>query len=371
MLVFLWAYFTHQQDLLNFSNFLDQHLLSLLFIAFLFSFFLVLSLGKLGINQLSKLQMGQVIRDNGPQTHLGKKGTPTMGGVLIIFAITLTVLLLGDLKNSNLYLMLFTLISAGAVGFYDDFKKIVLKNTKGLSSLKKMASLTLIALISTAWLINLKADTPAHLSLYIPIIHSYFHLGILFFIFGWLVIVGSSNSVNLTDGLDGLVIVPVILVAFGLGLLAYFHPALNFEDHLKNLLTPNYSNNNLSNIFNILIFSAAILGAGLGFLFFNSHPAQVFMGDVGALALGAVLAIMAMLINQEIIFALMSLIFIVEALSVMLQVGSYKLRKKRIFKMAPIHHHFELLGWKETKVTARFWILAVLFLILGLFLGLL
>ncbi len=367
MLIFLWAYLSHQQDL---SHFLNQHLLSLLFISFLFSFFITLIFSKTGIKKLAQLQLGQVVRDNGPKTHLGKKGTPTMGGVLIILAITLSGLLFGDLKNLNLYLMLFTLISAGLVGFYDDFKKIVLKNTKGLSGRKKMFFLSLIALISTAWLINLKADTPAHLSLYIPIIHSYIHLGIFFFLFGWLVIVGSSNAVNLTDGLDGLVIFPVILVSLGLGLLAYFHPALNFQDHLKNLLDPSYFSNNLSFIFNILIISAAILGSGLGFLFFNAHPAQVFMGDVGALALGALLAIMAMLINQEIIFAIMSLIFIMEALSVMLQVGSYKLRKKRIFKMAPLHHHFELLGWKETKVTSRFWILAVLFLIIGLFLGL-
>lgn len=359
MLIWLWTYLSHH----------DCPLFSTLFITFLFSFVITLIFSKTGIKKLAKLQMGQVIRDNGPQTHLGKKGTPTMGGFLIILAITLTALLFGDLHNSNLYLMLFTLISAGAVGFYDDWKKIILKNPKGLSGRKKMFFLTLIAIISTAWLINIKAHTPAHLSLYLPILHSYFYLGIFFFIFGWLVIVGSANSVNLTDGLDGLVIFPVILVALGLGLLAYFHPILDFQDHLKNLLAPLDSSHHLSAIFNILIVSSALLGSGLGFLFFNAHPAQIFMGDVGALALGALLAIMAMLINQEIIFALMSLIFIIEALSVMLQVGFYKLRKKRIFKMAPIHHHFELLGWKETKVTIRFWILAVLFLTLGLFVG--
>ncbi len=363
MLIWLWTLITHQ----NFDVFLNHYFYFIIFAAFIFSFFITLFLGKKFIQILQQLQMGQVIRTDGPSTHLSKKGTPTMGGVLIIFSIVFTALLLGNIQNSNLYLLLFTLISAGFIGFYDDWKKVILKNPKGLSGRKKMMGLTLISLISTAWLIHLQHSTSSYLSLYIPILHTYLYLGCFFFVFAWLVIVGSSNSVNLTDGLDGLVIFPVILVALGLGLLAYFHQS--FTSHLTSFLVTDIPNHSSFANFNLLIFSAAIMGAGLGFLFFNAHPAQIFMGDVGALGLGALLAIMALLLNQSLVFALMGLIFILEALSVMLQVGSYKLRKKRIFKMAPIHHHFELLGWKETQVTTRFWILAVLFLILGLFVG--
>lgn len=317
--------------------------------AFVTALLITLCLGKVTIKWLQKGQIGQVVRDDGPQSHLKKTGTPTMGGVLILFAITVATLLWADLKNPYIWIALLTMIAIGALGWLDDWRKLVLKNSKGVSAKFKILWQTIVALVAGYAIYHFHQNGGA---LWVPVCQHWWLLGLGFIPFAWLVIVGSSNAVNLTDGLDGLVIVPVVFVALGLATLTHLEPHAGFVGSDQ-----------------MIILSGAVIGSGIGFLWFNSYPAEMFMGDVGALALGALLAVMALVIGQEWVFAVMAGLFIIEALSVMLQVGSYKLTKKRIFKMAPIHHHFELLGWFETKVTVRFWIIALLFLLLGLLIG--
>lgn len=318
--------------------------------AFFTALVIVICLGKTFIRILQKSQMKQIVRDNGPESHLKKSGTPTMGGILILLAITISALLWAQLNNVYVWTALLSMLAIGALGWWDDWKKVVLKNSKGVSGKFKMAWQTIVALIAGFAIYHFHHNGGA---MWIPIAHHVWLLSWGFVIFAWFVIVGASNSVNLTDGLDGLVTLPVMLVAVGLGLLIHFghHGQVGSSE--------------------MLVLSGATLGAGLGFLWFNGYPAQLFMGDVGALALGTLLAVMALIIGQVWAFAIMSGLFIIEALSVMLQVGSYKLRnKKRIFKMAPIHHHFELSGLFETKVTTRFWIVSVVLLVIGLLVGL-
>lgn len=328
--------------------------------AFFTAFLITICLGKFTIKCLQKKLIGQVVRDDGPESHLKKTGTPTMGGVLILWAIVLSSLLWNRLDNPYVWIALLSTIAIAALGFWDDWKKLALKNPKGVSAKFKIAWQTLVALLAGIALYHYHQNAGA---LWIPLSHHVYELSWGFVLFAWLVMTGSSNAVNLTDGLDGLVIVPVILVCFGLGIFALIQTQPSWIAHFHFQAIAGSSE--------MLVLCASTIGAGLAFLCFNSFPAQVFMGDVGALALGMLLAVMAIVLGQEWAYALMAGLFIVEALTVMLQVGSYKLRnQKRIFKMAPIHHHFELCGWFETKVTARFWVVAVIFLVLGLVLAL-
>ncbi|MDD3266712.1 MAG: phospho-N-acetylmuramoyl-pentapeptide-transferase [Burkholderiales bacterium] len=328
-------------------------------LAGIFSLGFSLVFGGRVINWLTKLKVGQTVRTDGPQTHLVKSGTPTMGGVLIIISIIITTLLMADLSNLYIWILLFVLVSTGALGFIDDYRKIVYKDPKGLSARAKMLGQSSIAIITGLFLyyiIGLPNTTEVVVPFFKSIQHPFGIAG--FLLISYFVIVGSSNAVNLTDGLDGLVSVPVVIVAIGLAVFGYIAGHKIFATYL---LLPHIPGSH-----EIVVFCAAIAGATLGFLWFNAHPAQVFMGDVGALSLGAVLGTIAVIERQELVFGIMSGLFVVEALSVMLQVGSYKLRKKRIFLMAPIHHHFELKGWKETQVVVRFWIICIVLLLISL-----
>ena len=321
---------------------------------------LVISLviGPWMIERLSAKQIGQVIRDDGPQSHLSKAGTPTMGGTLIVTTIALSTLLWGDLSNKYVWLVLFVTVGNGLIGFYDDYQKIKYGNSKGLSARGKIFWQSVIALIA-AVLIYQWSQLPIQNSLIIPYLKDVaIPLGAASILLTYLVIVGSSNAVNLTDGLDGLAIMPAVLVGGALGLFAYVVGNVNFAEYLG---LPY-----LEDTGELIVFCGAIAGAGLGFLWFNTYPAQVFMGDVGALALGAALGIVAVIVKQELVFFIMGGVFVMEAVSVILQVGSYKLRGKRIFRMAPIHHHFELKGWAEPKVIVRFWIITVILVLIGL-----
>ncbi len=319
---------------------------------------LSLWLGPWVIAKLQSLQIGQIVRDDGPQTHLKKQGTPTMGGVLIILTIVLTTLLWADLRNVYVWILLFSILSFGLIGWVDDARKLIYKRSKGLGAKEKLAWQTLAGVLTVTFL-YLSAQNPHDTQLLIPFVKElWIPLGVGFLGFGFLVIVGSSNAVNLTDGLDGLAILPVVLVGSALGLFAYLSSHIVFSNYLLIPHVPLSSET--------VIFAAALAGAGLGFLWFNTYPALIFMGDVGALGLGAALGTFAIMVRQELIFCLMGGVFVVETVSVILQVGSFKLRGKRIFKMAPLHHHFELLGWPEPRVIVRFWIVTVILVLIGL-----
>ena len=311
------------------------------------------------ISWLKKLQIGQTVRDDGPQSHLSKAGTPTMGGVLILFAITVSCLLWGDLRQANLWLVLLVTLSCGVVGWVDDYRKLVLKNSKGLPSRWKYFWQSVIAL-AAVWYLYVNASLPIHTQLVIPFFKTWLiDLGPLFVIFAYFVIVGSSNAVNLTDGLDGLAIMPIVMVAGALGVFAYASSNIVYAHYLSLSFVPNSGE--------LTIFCSSIVGAGLGFLWYNSYPAQVFMGDVGSLALGAALGIVAVVVRQELVLLIMGGLFVIETVSVILQVGYFKYTKgKRLFRMAPLHHHFELKGWSEPKVIVRFWIMTVVFVLCGL-----
>ena len=327
--------------------------------ACLFSLIFTILIGNRVIVWLLKLKVGQSVRDDGPQTHLAKTGTPTMGGVLIIFSVVLTNLLFADLSNKFIWLLLFVLISTGSIGFIDDYKKIVYKNSKGLSGRNKLLFQSLIAII-VGLVLCYVLKLPHVGEMVVPFSKTYVYpFGIIGFLaLTYLAVVGSSNAVNLTDGLDGLVSFPVITVALGLSVFAYIAGNKIYATYL---LLPH-----VPGAHEIVVFCCSLVGSCLGFLWFNAHPAKVFMGDVGALAIGAVLGTIAIIVRQEIAFVIMSGLFVCEALSVILQVGSFKLRKKRIFLMAPIHHHFELKGWKENQVVVRFWIISIILLLLSL-----
>ena len=310
------------------------------------------------IRALTNLKMGQPIRDDGPQTHLAKAGTPTMGGALILFSIAFSTLLWSDLSNHYVWLVLFVSVGSGLIGGYDDFLKLKEKNSKGLASRWKYLGLSLIALLAAVYLYA-TAKTPEITTLFFPVFKDLqWQMGWLFIPWSYFVIVGTSNAVNLTDGLDGLAIMPTILVAAALGVFVYASGNVKISDYLH---IPY-----IAGIGELVVFCSAIFGAGLGFLWFNTYPAQVFMGDVGALSLGAALGIIAVLARQELVLVIMGGVFVMEAVSVILQVGSYKLRGKRIFRMAPIHHHYELKGWAEPKVIVRFWIITIVLVLVGL-----
>lgn len=325
----------------------------------LFSLVFSIVLGGRVIRWLSHLKVGQSVRDDGPQTHLVKTGTPTMGGVLIIISIVVTCLLFADLLNPYIWILLFVLVATGLIGFVDDYRKVVYKNPKGLSGRLKLLFQTVIAIITGLVLIHI-IHLPNATAVVIPfskaVTYPFGEIGFLVMVY--FVIVGSSNAVNLTDGLDGLVSFPVIVVTVGLGIFAYIAGNKIFSEHL---LLPNVPGSH-----EVVVFCGSLVGSCLGFLWFNAYPARVFMGDVGALAIGATLGTIAIIVRQELTFALMGGVFVFEAISVMLQVGSYKMRKKRIFLMAPLHHHFELKGWHENQVVVRFWIINIILLLLGL-----
>ena len=317
-----------------------------------------LLLGPKMIRALTNLKMGQPIRDDGPQTHLVKAGTPTMGGALILLGITLGTLLWSDLSNHYVWVVLFVTLGSGLIGGYDDLLKLKEKNSKGLSSKLKYLGLSLVGFGAVTYL-YVVAKTPAETTLYFPVVKEWFwDMGWMFIPWSYLVIVGTSNAVNLTDGLDGLAIMPTILVAAALGIFVYAGGNIKISAYLD---IPY-----IEGVGELVIFCGAIFGAGLGFLWFNTYPAQVFMGDVGALSLGAALGIIAVIVRQELVLLIMGGVFVMEAISVILQVGSYKLRGKRIFRMAPIHHHFELKGWAEPKVIVRFWIITIILVLVGL-----
>jgi phospho-N-acetylmuramoyl-pentapeptide-transferase len=311
------------------------------------------------IRKLTALKIGQSVRSDGPQTHLVKAGTPTMGGALILVSVTVTTLLWADLSNDYVWVALLTLAGFGVIGWVDDWRKVVEKNSRGLASRWKYFWQSVIGLAVAVYLWQ-TASLPAHTELIIPFLkHATLSLSAVAFIaLAYFVIVGSSNAVNLTDGLDGLAILPTVMVASALAIFAYVAGNAVFSKYLGVPFVPGAGE--------LAIFCAAMAGAGLAFLWFNAYPAEVFMGDVGALALGAALGVVAVIVRQEIVLFIMCGVFVVETLSVMVQVASFKLTGKRVFRMAPIHHHYELKGWKENQVVVRFWIISMMLVLIGL-----
>ncbi|MEF3193047.1 MAG: phospho-N-acetylmuramoyl-pentapeptide-transferase [Halothiobacillaceae bacterium] len=319
---------------------------------------IALLVGPWMIRKLAELKFGQQVRTDGPQTHLSKSGTPTMGGALILVAITAATLLWGNLSNRYVWVVLLVTLAFGVVGWMDDWLKISKKNSKGLPARWKYFWQSVIGLTAAIYLYA-SAQTPVETGLIIPMLKDVLiPLGFGYVVLTYFVIVGASNAVNLTDGLDGLAILPTVLVAGALAVFAYLTGNIKFAAYLG---IPY-----VSGVGELVVFCAAIVGAGLGFLWFNTYPAQVFMGDVGALALGAALGTVAVMVRQEIVLFIMGGVFVLETVSVMLQVASFKLTGKRIFRMAPIHHHFELKGWPEPKVIVRFWIITVVLVLIGL-----
>ncbi len=319
-----------------------------------------LLLGPDAIRRLTAVKAGQVIRSDGPQSHLSKAGTPTMGGALILLAVTVATLLWGDLHNRYMWVTLAVMLAFGAVGFYDDYKKLVLKDSRGLAARWKYFWQSVFGLGAAIGLYYVLAeDSPGAVALYVPLFKQVaIPLGWAFVVLGYLIMVGFSNAVNLTDGLDGLAIMPTVLVSAALGVFAYAAGHSVFSTYLQIPAVPGAAE--------LCIFCGALSGAGLGFLWFNAYPAQVFMGDVGALAVGAALGCVAVIVRQEIVLLIMGGVFVMETASVILQVASFKLTGKRIFRMAPIHHHFELKGWPEPRVIVRFWIISVVLVLIGL-----
>jgi phospho-N-acetylmuramoyl-pentapeptide-transferase len=320
---------------------------------------MALLIGPRMISLLSHYQIGQVVRTDGPQSHLQKTGTPTMGGGLILVAMGIGTLLWADLSSRFVWVLLGTTLAFGLIGFYDDYLKLVVGNSKGLAPRYKYLAQSLAAL-AIAFSLHGMHQSPAETSLYVPFFKTVaVPMSTAGFVaFAYFVIVGTSNAVNLTDGLDGLAIMPAVMVAVALGVFAYATGNVNFARYLQIPF--------INGVGEVLIVSATLVGAGLGFLWFNSYPAQVFMGDVGALAIGASLGTMAVIVRQEIVLFVMGGVFVLETVSVVLQVASFKLTGKRIFRMAPIHHHFELKGWAEPKVIVRFWIISFVLVLAGL-----
>lgn len=317
-----------------------------------------LLVGPVMIRRLSFHQIGQAVRDDGPQSHLSKKGTPTMGGALILVAIMISTLLWGDLSNRYVWVVIGVTFIFGAVGWVDDYRKVVEKNSRGLPGRWKYFWQSIGGFTAAAFLFY-TATVPAETELIVPFFKDVgIQLGMFYIIFAYFVIVGTSNAVNLTDGLDGLAILPTVLVGAALGIFAYLSGHTVFSSYLNIPYLPGAGE--------LVVFCGAIVGAGLGFLWFNTYPAQVFMGDVGALALGAALGVVAVIVRQEFVLFIMGGVFVMETVSVILQVASFKLTGKRIFRMAPIHHHFELKGWPEPRVIVRFWIITVILVLIGL-----
>jgi phospho-N-acetylmuramoyl-pentapeptide-transferase len=353
----LWLFQTMGQDVRAFNVFSYITLRTVL--ATLTALTISFIVGPAVIRKLTALKIGQSVRSDGPQTHLVKAGTPTMGGALILVSVSVTTLLWADLSNHYVWVALATLLGFGVIGWIDDWRKVVEKNSRGLPSRWKYFWQSVIGLGVAAYLAT-SATLPAQTELIIPFLkHATVPLSVAAFIaLAYFVIVGSSNAVNLTDGLDGLAILPTVMVASALAIFSYVAGNAVFSRYLGLPHIPGAGE--------LAVFCAAMAGAGLAFLWFNAYPAEVFMGDVGALALGAALGVVAVIVRQEIVLFVMCGVFVVETLSVIVQVASFKLTGKRVFRMAPIHHHYELKGWKENQVVVRFWIISMMLVLIGL-----
>jgi phospho-N-acetylmuramoyl-pentapeptide-transferase len=354
MLVYVADYLSQFYSGFNVFQYLTLRAILGVLTALLISFVV----GPVMIRRLSRYQIGQSIRDDGPQSHLVKAGTPTMGGALILVAIALATLLWADLANRYVWIVLAVTLSFGAVGWIDDYRKLVLRNADGLSAWAKFLWQSVVGL-GTALVLYMTSYSVAETALIVPFFKEVaIELGWLYVVLVYFVIVGSSNAVNLTDGLDGLAIMPTVMVAGALGVFAYAAGNVKFAEYLGIPYVRDAGE--------VVVFCGALVGAGLGFLWFNAYPAQVFMGDVGALALGAALGVIAVIVRQELVFLVMAGVFVMETVSVILQVASFKLTGRRIFHMAPLHHHFELKGWPEPRVIVRFWIVTVILVLIGL-----
>ena len=354
MLIWLAEFLTHYYRAFSVFEYITLRAI----LAALSALIIALLVGPKMIRWLAQYKVGQIVRDDGPKSHFSKAGTPTMGGSMILVAIAISTLLWSNLKNPYVWIVLIVTLGFGCIGWVDDYRKLILKNSKGLAARWKYFWQSIIGLLAAIFL-YMHATTPAETSLLMPFLKNVaIPLGIFYIFFVYLVIVGTSNAVNLTDGLDGLAIMPIVLVGGALGIFAYVTGHIKFANYLAVPYIPGVEE--------ITVFCGAIVGAGLGFLWFNTYPAQVFMGDVGALGLGAALGIIAVLVRQELVLFIMGGVFVVETISVMLQVASFKLRGRRIFRMAPIHHHFELQGWPEPRIIVRFWIITVVLVLLGL-----
>jgi phospho-N-acetylmuramoyl-pentapeptide-transferase len=354
MLIWLTEWLTQFESAFNVFSYLTLRAI----LSTLTALLIAILIGPRMIVWLQRMQIGQTVRSDGPQTHLSKSGTPTMGGVLILAAILTSCLLWADLSNRYVQVTLFVVVTFGILGFVDDYRKVVRKDPKGLIARWKYFWQSAIAIV-VAFYLYYTANLPQETSLIVPFFKDVLpQLGVFYIVIAYFAIVGTSNAVNLTDGLDGLAIVPVILVAGAFAVFAYVTGNANFSDYLNIPFIPLAGE--------LVIVCTAMVGAGLGFLWFNTYPAQVFMGDVGSLSLGATLGVLAVLVRQEIVLIIMGGIFVIETLSVILQVGSFKLRGKRIFRMAPIHHHYELKGWPEPRVIVRFWIISLILVLVGL-----
>jgi phospho-N-acetylmuramoyl-pentapeptide-transferase len=315
-------------------------------------------IGPVMIRKLSRKKIGQSIRELGPQTHYEKAGTPTMGGTLILVAIAISTLLWSDLGNRYIWVIMLVTMAYGVIGFIDDYRKVIKRNSDGLSAKVKYFWQSAIGLAVAVFLYK-TAVLPAETQFIVPFFKNVMlDMGWLYVVLTYFVIVGTSNAVNLTDGLDGLAIMPTVMVAAGLGIFAYLSGHVAFSDYLAIPYLPNAGE--------LIVFCSALIGAGLGFLWFNTYPAMVFMGDVGALALGGALGVLAVLVRQEVVLIIMGGVFVMETVSVIIQVASFKMTGRRVFRMAPIHHHFELKGWPEPRVIVRFWIITVILVLIGL-----
>lgn len=322
------------------------------------SLFIALMIGPMLIRSLSKYQIGQTVRDDGPETHLAKAGTPTMGGLLILISISFSTLCWARLDNRFIWVVFLVTLAFGVIGWVDDYRKVVRQDPIGLPPRWKYFWQSVVGLLAACCLFVM-AESPAETQLIIPFIKSVnIQLGWGFIVLAYFVIVGSSNSVNLTDGLDGLAIMPTVMVAGALAIFAYVTGHMKFAAYLGIPYIPGVGE--------VAVFASAIVGSGLGFLWFNTYPAQVFMGDIGALALGAALGVIAVVVRQELVLFIMGGVFVMETVSVILQVASFKLTGRRIFHMAPLHHHYELKGWPEPRVIVRFWIITVILVLIGL-----
>lgn len=353
MIIYLAEYLSQYHSGFNVFQYITLRAVMAAITALVISFIV----GPSMIRRLNRYRIGQVIRDDGPKSHLAKAGTPTMGGALILVAVAVTTLLWGRLDNRYVWVVLITTLLFGLVGWVDDYRKLVLNDPKGLPARSKYFWQSVIGLSVALYLFY--TAQPVETQLVVPFFKNFSpQMGWLFVPFAYLMIVGFSNAVNLTDGLDGLAVMPTVLVCAALAFFAYVTGHAGFAKYLQ---IPY-----LAGVGEVSIFCTALVGAGLGFLWFNAYPAMVFMGDVGALALGAALGVVAVVVRQELVVLIMGGVFVVETASVILQVASYKLTGKRIFKMAPLHHHFELKGWPEPRVIVRFWIITVILVLVGL-----
>ncbi len=354
MLLWLTDYLTQIHTGFNVFNYLTLRSILGVLTALIISFVV----GPVIIRKLSQYQIGQTVRKDGPSTHLSKAGTPTMGGSMILVGIGISTLLWADLSNRHIWVVLIVTMLFGAIGWVDDYRKLIIGDSRGLSARSKLIWQTLIGMCAAYYLYS-SAQTPIETQFIVPFFKDVvIDIGWWFVPFACLVIVGASNAVNLTDGLDGLAILPAVMVAGALGIIAYATGHARFSEYLGIPYVPGVGE--------MVVFCGAIAGAGLGFLWFNTHPAQVFMGDIGALALGAALGILAVVVRQEVVLIIMGGVFVVETLSVIVQVVSFKLTGRRVFRMAPLHHHFELKGWPEPRVIVRFWIITVILVLIGL-----